>query len=182
MNRCICIQRYRSLLLPFFSVYTMGGILIDTPEMCFSHLTRYLENHSLFVHRDLPHSLSQLPRAPLCEWTIHNLSSKHFPMYEHLHYFPYVKIINNAAINILLQMYFWYFQHWFLDVGLLSKNINAYVFVLNIVKFPFMSSVPIYILTSDEQILSGFAHSLPNKTYHQTLKFCPSESWKWHIL
>lgn len=71
-------------------------------------------------------------------------------MYEYLHYFQHVKIINNAAINILLQMYLWYSQHWFLDVGLLSKNVNIDAFVLDIIKFPFISSVPIYILTSNE--------------------------------
>lgn len=59
----------------------MGGIIIDTPQIGFSHLTRYPENHSLTVHGDLPHSLLQLPSASLCEWTIHNLSSKHSPTY-----------------------------------------------------------------------------------------------------
>lgn len=136
----------------------------------------YPGNHSLPVHRDVPHSFLQLPNTPLCEWTIHSLFNKHSPIYGHLSYFQYFKVINNTAINILVLTYFWCFQGWFLEVGLLGQNKYRY-FLLDAVQFFSTRFAPMYIPTSS---VWGclLAHSLTNRIYWQTLKFLPIRELK----
>lgn len=95
-------------LLSFLSVLLGMAYYRYSFVMCFSQLTMYPGNHSLSIF--LIH-FSQLLSTALCDWTIESLFNKHSPIYEHVSYFQYFKIINNAAINIFVQMYFWYFQH-----------------------------------------------------------------------
>lgn len=151
MHRYICTHRYRCRFsyFPFFFILWVAYYRYSF-AICFSHLTMYPGNHSssvlLHIEIFLIHVYSCLVLHYVNGPYVVNSTNTFLYMSS---YFQYFKIRNNAAINIFVQMYFWYFQHRFLEMGFLGQNVNTYDFFLGIVKFLSIKFVPMDIPTSN---------------------------------
>lgn len=81
--------------------------------------------------------------------------SNHSSLYEHLSYFQYCIIINNAGMNNPVHMNFHIFGGVsfgeFLKVGLLGPKVSAHVILLGIAKFHSQWIISVYVPTSNVQ-------------------------------
>lgn len=177
MNICLYISI--SLCVCNVYIYTFseinGNLLCIFQSIFFPHLALYSGDHSIGIHRDIPHSFLQLHSISLFECSTLNSVS---PLLMHILVCVWCYYINICScFCVSVSIYLGQISKSRLPG---SKGQSAHVILLDIAKFPFIRFVPVYIPSSNDRN-ACFSKALPKEYLSIILIFATLIAEKQHI-